>query len=111
MHESALARQLLGAVLERAPMGQRVLCVRGWLAETEALNDDAIAFHFRALARDTRACDARLELELIHTEARCSTCDTVYRPEHHLTLCPRCGSTDAVLLGPTGLGIDSIDVE
>lgn len=111
MHESTLAKQLLAAVLERAPQHSRVLSVRGWLAETEALNRDAIDFHFRALARGTVARDAELQLKLIHTEARCCSCNTVYKPEHHLTLCPDCGSTEAALLGPTGLGIDSMDVD
>ena len=111
MHESSLAKQLLGAVLQRTGEQDRVLRVKGWLAETEALNRLAIAFHFRALAHDTRARDAKLDLVLIHTEARCTSCHTVYKPEHHLTLCPRCGSTEGSLLGPTGLGIESIDVE
>ncbi len=111
MHESSLAKQLLRATLERVPEGQRVVNVRGWLAETEALDREAIAFHFRALAKDTPASDANLDLDLIHTEARCRACGATYKPEHHLTLCPECGGTEADLLGPTGLGIDSIDVE
>ena len=33
-----------------------------------------------------------------------------YLPEHHLTLCTHCGSTEGTLLGQPGLGIDEIDV-
>lgn len=85
--------------------------VRGWLAETEALDGQAVAFHFAALAKDTVAEGAELDLRLLHTEARCSACSHVYKPVHHLTLCPQCGGTEAKLLGATGLAIESMDVE
>jgi hydrogenase nickel incorporation protein HypA/HybF len=113
MHESSLARQLLTEVLRQASASEakRVLAVRGWLAETEALNRDAIEFHFGALAKGTAAESATLNLVLIHVAARCSACDKTYKPEHHLTLCPSCGSTDGELLGPTGFGLESIDVD
>lgn len=113
MHESALARGLLEAVLQLAQErgARRVRRVVGELAETEHLHADAIGFHFAAHARGTAAEDAALELALTHLEARCRTCATSYRPEHHLTLCPACGSTDADVMGTPGLRIDSLDVE
>ncbi len=111
MHESSLARQVLEAVVSRTPEANRVRVIRGWLAETEALDRGAIEFHFGVLAQGTVAEGAKLELELIHTEARCLECGQVYKPEHHLTLCPECGSTEGELLGETGFGVDSIDVE
>ena len=110
MHESSLAKQVLDAALAGAG-GARVTRVRGWLAETESLSGDSIAFHFAALARGTAAEGARLELELRHVEARCASCGETYAPEHHVTLCPRCGSTAAELLGETGLYVESVDVE
>ena len=44
MHESSLGKQVLEAVLERAraEQAERVLCVRGWVAETEHLNPDSL---------------------------------------------------------------------
>lgn len=112
MHESSLAKQILNAVLERAEHERApcVLVVRGWVAETESLSAASLSFHFAAHARGTLAADARLELRLIHVEARCYVCNTTYAPEHHLLLCPACGGTDGEFLGPTGLGIDSIEV-
>ena len=113
MHESSLAKQVLDAVLERTTLAEvsRVLSVRGWVAETETLSRESLSFHFAAHARGTPAEGARLELRLIHVEARCRSCDTTYAPEHHLLLCPACGSTDGELLGRTGLGIDTVEVE
>lgn len=113
MHESSLARQILNAVLERAEAehASRVHAVRGWVAETETLSPESLSFHFAAHARGTRAEGARLELRLIHVEARCHACGETYAPEHHVLLCPACGGTDGELLGRTGLGIDTVEVE
>lgn len=113
MHESALARQILEAVLSRARSehATRVRAVRGWVAETETLSAQSLGFHFSAHARGTPAEGASLELRLIHVEARCRACGTRYAPEHHLLLCPSCGGTDGELLGQTGLGIDTLEVD
>jgi|CZKU01.1.fsa_nt_gi hydrogenase nickel incorporation protein HypA/HybF len=113
MHESSLAKQVLDAVLAKAS-GEgaiRVTLVRGWLAETETLSKESIDFHFLALARGTAAEGARLELDRRRVDARCVACANIYTPEHHMTLCPVCDGTEAELLGPTGLCIESIDVE
>ena len=113
MHESTLARRILDAVLERASgaAARRVRAVRGWIAETEALSPQSLDFHFSAHARGTPADGAKLELRLIHVEARCRGCGTTYAPEHHLLLCPSCGSTDGEELGQTGLGIEALEVD
>jgi hydrogenase nickel incorporation protein HypA/HybF len=113
MHESTLARQILEAVLTRARAAEarRVKTVRGWIAETEALSPQSLAFHFSAHARGTPADGAKLELRLIHVEARCLRCGTKYAPEHHLLLCPACGSTDGEELGETGLRIEALEVD
>jgi hydrogenase nickel incorporation protein HypA/HybF len=113
MHESSLAKQLLDAALAAAtdepPSRLRRVC--GWVAETEHLDPGALELHFRAHARGTPAEGAELELRLTHVRARCRGCGHGYAPHHHLTLCPACGATDATLLGHTGLGIESIEVE
>ncbi len=113
MHESALARSVLEAVLDLAKQNgaERVRRVSGRLAETEHLHADAIQFHFTAHAKGTVAEGAELDLELVHVQARCSSCRAVYEPDHHVTLCPRCGATDASLLGSVGLAIESLDVD
>jgi hydrogenase nickel incorporation protein HypA/HybF len=112
MHESSLARQILSLVLDRAGREQAVAVrsVRGWVAETEALSAESMAFHFAALATGTIAEGARLELDVRRLEARCKACASTYRPDHHVVLCPACGSADGELLGETGLGIESIEV-
>ena len=109
MHESSLARRLVEAVLAHAS-GARVRVVRGWVAETEELSRESLALHFAAHARGTGVEGARLELRLLRVDARCRTCGHVYAPDHHLLLCAACGGSDGELLGPTGLGIDTLEV-
>ena len=113
MHETSLAKQLLSAALQSAEQegAQRITKISGWIAETEALQPEALQFHFNAHAEQTPAAGALLSLSIEHVSARCNSCEFEYQPEHHLTLCPKCGSTDATLLGKTGLGLDSIEVE
>ena len=110
MHETSLAKQILQAVLERAG-GRRVRLVRGSIAEDEALSAEALSFHFQAHARGSLAESARLEFELLHLSARCRACDMVFLPDHHVRLCPACGSTDATLEGRPGVHVEDIEVD
>ena len=104
---------MLKAVLQKAHEvgATRVCAVHGWVAETERLDPRAIAFHFEAQAQGTLAEGARLELDVRWVEAHCNDCGQNYKPDHHLLLCPECGSTEAALLGDTGLGVDTIEVD
>lgn len=113
MHESSLGRDIVGAVVKKAHEvgATQVRLVRGFVAETEWLNPEAIIFHFHAHARGTVAEGARLELTTSWVEADCTNCGQRYKPDHHVLLCPQCGSTEAELLGETGLRIDTIEVE
>lgn len=113
MHESSLGKAVLQAVLERVAeeKAERVRVVKGWIAETEHLDPNAIAFHFTAHARGTPAEGARLELAIQWVEAECASCHAHYRPDHHVLLCPQCGSTDGKVLGETGLGLETIEVD
>ncbi len=113
MHESSLGKQILSAVLDKADEvgASRIRTVRGWIAETEHLDPDSIALHFEAAAKGTAAEGATLVVEVRWVEARCSQCAVTYKPDHHVLLCPECGSTDAKLLGPTGVGVTTIEVD
>lgn len=113
MHETSIARQVLSAVLRHVEDhgASRVREVRGWIAETESLSSESISLHFSAHAQGTKAEGARLLLELIHVKARCRACGDTYAPEHHVLLCPACGSTEGEKLQVTGLAVTSIEVE
>ncbi|MEZ4301563.1 MAG: hydrogenase maturation nickel metallochaperone HypA [Polyangiaceae bacterium] len=113
MHESSLAKAILREVLFRAEEAgaRRVVSVHGRVAETEALSRESLSTSFEALAIGTPAEGASLDLELTHVRARCGDCGADYLPEHHVLLCPDCGSTSGEIAGPTGLAVDSIEIE
>jgi hydrogenase nickel incorporation protein HypA/HybF len=112
MHEAQLARKLFEVVAERARKegATRVVGVSGFVAETEALSAQSIEWHFAAYARGTPLEGAVLNLQIERVCARCRACGATYTPEHHVMLCPSCGSTDAALLGRVGAGVDSIEL-
>lgn len=110
MHESHLARGILDLVLGGAG-GARVRVVRGRVCETERLSVESVAFHFAALSRGTPAEGARLDLAVTHARAFCHGCGEEFLPEHHVLLCPGCGSLDAEALDPTGVWVDALEVE
>jgi hydrogenase nickel incorporation protein HypA/HybF len=110
MHETALAKRILDEVLARAE-GRRVRRVTGAIAEDEALSADSLSFHFAAHARGTPAETAELALELHHVSARCRACGRTFLPEHHVRLCPHCGSRETELEGETGVRVESIVVD
>ena len=113
MHESSLARKILELSLAEAARagGSSIRVVRGRVAETETLSRESLELHFHGHAAGTPAAQARLEIELVHVEARCRACGASYRPEHHVLLCTRCGSTDGEALAATGLWIEAIEVD
>ncbi len=113
MHESSLAQNILAVVLQKAEeaSARRVIAVKGWVAETEALHPASLDFHFQARAVGTPAEGAKLELRCVHVEAKCTQCATVFLPDHHVLLCSNCGSTAAQLLGPTGVAVETMQVE
>jgi hydrogenase nickel incorporation protein HypA/HybF len=112
MHESSLAKAILREVLQRADeeRAERVVAVRGWVAETEAISRESLLLSFAAMARGTKAEGATVDLTVTHVEARCKGCGAVYRPDHHVLICPACGATEGELLARVGLGIDAIEV-
>jgi len=110
MHEASLAKRLLEAAIELAPAG-RIVAVRGWIGDAEALSAESLAFHFSVHARGTRAEGARVEIAVEQPAARCADCGDTYRLERHVTICPRCGGTQAEVQGRTGVGIDAVDLD
>lgn len=110
MHEASLARDLVRAVLDRLPEGAHPTRVLGWVGETEALSLDSLRFHLQIATLGTSLHAAVWDLRLEHVAARCHACGATYLPEHHLTLCPTCGSPDGEVLGPTGVMVEAVEV-
>src|ERR1035437_7449023 len=109
MHESQLARQVLEVVLARARAegAQQVVAVRGWLADSEGISVESLAFHFEAHARGTLAEGAKLGIAIKRISASCLACKETFETDDHVAECPRCGSLNCAWSSAPGLGIEA----
>lgn len=59
---------------------------------------EALDMAFASAAEDTVAEDARIELKIIPTTARCRGCGQTFQPTAESFLCPHCNLADVELL-------------
>ena len=71
---------------------------------------DALRFAFEALAPDTPAADARLDIEETAPAFHCPRCGTDYAAPVGFYNCPACGAADGELRGGDELELVSIEV-
>ena len=93
MHEMAIARSLLGIVLEECSHSglKRVECIRIQVGALTMVVPDALTFCFRLLSHDTIASGAILDIEEIPVVVRCPMCGELFEGEEQFYSCPRCG--------------------
>lgn len=109
MHELSIASALMQGVLDFAEQRQarRILEVRLAVGELTAVEHEQLRFCFAAIAKETPAEDAELQIESIQTLVLCPNCSYRGTPKYwdeaqaHYAIptlvCPQCGrSADAV---------------
>ena len=81
------------------------------IGELTEIQDFALQFAFEALAPDTMAATASLEVTYLPPKSHCKICDHVYEHDRFTMLCPQCGSFEVELLQGRELQIDTIEAE
>jgi hydrogenase nickel incorporation protein HypA/HybF len=81
------------------------------IGEMTEIQDFALEFAFEALAPDTLAHSATLDVTYLAPKSRCKTCENVYEHDRFTMLCPACGGFEVELLQGRELQIDSIEAE
>jgi hydrogenase nickel incorporation protein HypA/HybF len=112
MHELSLAESVI-QIIEDAAAAQGFERVRVvWLevGSMAGVEPDALRFCFDAVARDTLAQDARLEIVEVPGSATCSDCGSVHPMTTLLDTCPVCGSYAIQVSGGTGMRVKELDV-
>jgi hydrogenase nickel incorporation protein HypA/HybF len=111
VHEMSLARSLAKQVQELLAdrgagtvTGIRLRC--GTLSGVEPA---LLASAFDVLRREVGLDGARLHIEEVPLEARCESCQTVFRPEGFRFRCPECGSGDTTVVQGEALILESIE--
>lgn len=112
MHELSLAESML-QIIEDAAVAQQFAQVRVvWLelGSMAGVEQDALRFCFDAVARDTVAQGARLEIVVVPGSGTCSGCGSMHPVSSLLDACPGCGSSAVQVSGGSGMRVKELDV-
>lgn len=113
MHEMAIAQGILDIVLDTAARHEAAKVVRiklqvGAMTEVEP---EALKFCFAALAAETPAEAAELEIETTPLVGRCRDCGREFAVERFCFLCPGCGSAGVEIISGRELRVEHLEVE
>ena len=111
MHELAVASDILQAVLDQAKAypGRRVTRVNVRVGELAMIVPDSLSFAFGAIARDTPAAGARLEVDETPLRAVCQDCGE--SAEGLVSRCPSCGGQSLERQGGHEVILASMEIE
>jgi len=113
LHEMAIAQGILDIALDTAAQNDatkilRVSLLVGQLTEIEPAS---LRFCFEALAADTPAAGAELEVTVIPLRGRCRDCGGEFAIEHYRFYCPDCNSAAVEILSGRELKVEHLEVE
>lgn len=113
MHEMALAEEVLQIVQQAARReGLRRVCTL-WLeiGQLACVEPEAMRFCFDAVARDSVAAGARLEIVTTAGTACCEACSAAVELAALGDACPRCGSYRLRVTGGTQMRVREMEAE
>jgi hydrogenase nickel incorporation protein HypA/HybF len=113
MHEMSLAAEILDTVIEQAKehAAQKILRVKIKVGEYCAIDPQALAFSFEALARETIAEGADLEVDTLPPMVKCRDCGEEFAFKGLQMVCPSCGGTNGEMAAGDEIIIDQVEVE
>ena len=112
MHEAGLMQEMLNVAVRHleASEATRIVCLRLSVGPLSGVVPEALSFAFEALAPQTPASGARLEIATPPARCFCATCDTTHDLEQLDYSCPACGNDDVALTGGTEFELVSMEV-
>jgi hydrogenase nickel incorporation protein HypA/HybF len=113
MHEISIAKDLSDIVLATAEKENlsQVTRVNISMGKMVQIVPDIFEFAFREAVRDSIACDADLDIEIVEVNMKCRVCGTGFNPLDNLFSCHVCNSKDIDLIHGNELFIKSIEGE
>jgi hydrogenase nickel incorporation protein HypA/HybF len=113
MHEVSLIESVVSLVEdERRRHGfSRVRVIHLRLGALGPAEPEALRFCFEAVAKDTVADGARLEIEMVPGEGWCSGCCRTVPLDERFADCPFCGNTGVPLTAGEELRVADMEVE
>jgi hydrogenase nickel incorporation protein HypA/HybF len=113
MHEMALAEEVL-QIVEDAARREGFRRVRAlWLeiGQLSSVEPEAMRFCFEAVARDSVADGARLEIVAVAGSAWCETCAAPVALANFGDACPDCGGYRLKVTGGTQMRVQQLEAE
>lgn len=113
MHEMAIAQGILDIVVQEASQNgaDRITRIKLRIGEMTGIQPDALTFCFEALAAETPARAAELEIEIVPLVAECQSCGQQFGVERYRFFCPACSSADVKTLSGRELQVEHLEVE
>ena len=113
MHEMSVAQGLLSILQAQVEAHgiARISRVRVKLGRLRGIDARQLRLAFEALAEDSLAAGAALDIEEIAAQARCRACGAVWRAPDYRFACPDCAAADSEILEGRELFIESFDGE
>jgi hydrogenase nickel incorporation protein HypA/HybF len=112
MHEVGIMQSALDAIRHQAEKHQatRVSRIVLRIGTLSGVDHSALRFAFEALAPDSIAAGAALEIETVTARARCATCGTEFGVERGFIFkCPQCGDYSGDIRAGRELGIARLE--
>lgn len=113
MHEMSLAEGVLQIIEDNAKDCAFTRVKTVWLevGQLAGVEPDALRFCFDAVARDTLAQGARLEIVEIEGAGRCLECNRPVPVTARYEPCPLCGGFPVEITGGTEMRVKELEVE
>jgi len=112
MHELSLAESVINIIEDAAAkqhFGQ-VRAIRLEIGSLSGVESEALRFCFDAVARDTVAQDARLEIIEVCGTGHCARCGTTSPVHTMFDSCPTCGEIALQVSGGTEMRVKELEV-
>jgi hydrogenase nickel incorporation protein HypA/HybF len=111
MHELSLSGAIVNTVVKHAA-GRPVSLVSMRIGALRQVVPDTLEFYFGFVSKGTVCEGARLEQELIPALLRCAACESEWRIELPVFMCPSCGAGGRVeVASGEEFEVESIEVE
>ncbi len=113
MHELSIIQSALEIVEEQARQqgAVRVLAIRMAIGDLSGVVPEALEFAFEALASETLAEGARLEIDRVPVTCYCERCRKEFEADVYARTCPACGTPSAEVRRGREMHLVSIEVE
>jgi hydrogenase nickel incorporation protein HypA/HybF len=113
VHELSLAQSVVAIIEDAAAREAFTRVRRVWLevGQLSCVEPEAMRAGFEAVARDTRADGAVLELVAIPGRGRCPACGAESALAAREDACPSCGGYGLRPIAGTGLRVRELEVE